>query len=244
MIPIYYDFHLHSCLSPCGSEDMTPANIAGMALVNGLQAFALTDHNTAKNCPAAAAHAKEYGLTFLPGMELTTQEEVHVLCLFARVEDALAFDSYVHERIQPVENKPDYFGHETIMNEKDEPVGEEPLLLINATTISFDSLQGLVEKYGGVMVPAHIDKSSNALLANLGFVPPDSHFTTVEYAHIENAERLEKENPYLASCRKITDSDAHYLENVNQAVNILHVKENTPEAILEVLRSGRSKRTE
>lgn len=240
MIPIFYDFHMHSCLSPCGDEGMTPANLVGMAFVKGLQAIALTDHNSAKNCPAAAAHAKEYGITFLPGMEVTTQEEVHVVCLFPTVEDALSFDSYVHERIQPVQNKPDFFGYERVMDENDTQIAEEPLLLINATTIPFDRLQTPVEERNGVMIPAHIDKSSNALLANLGFVPPDSRFTTVEYANPENAPRLEEENPYLKTCRWITDSDAHYLENISEPVHALHVPENTPESIISILKTGRS----
>ena len=240
MIPIFYDFHLHSCLSPCGDEDMTPANLVGMAMIKGLQAIALTDHNSSKNCPAAAKHAEEYGLTFLPGMELTTQEEVHVVCLFPTLEDALAYDAFVHERIQPVVNKPEYFGYERIMDENDCQTAEENLLLINATTIPFDKVQNLVESYHGVMIPAHIDKSSNALIANLGFVPPDSRFTCVEYANLDNAPALEEKNPYLKKCRKITDSDAHYLENINEAVHVLHVRENTPAGIIEMLRTPRN----
>lgn len=237
MIPIFYDFHMHSCLSPCGDEDMTPANLVGMAAVKGLQAIALTDHNSAKNCPAAAAHAKEYGITFLPGMEVTTQEEIHVVSLFSNLTDALGFDAFIHDHIQPIQNRPEYFGYERVMDENDVQTAEEPLLLINATTIPFDDLQPYVEKYHGVMIPAHIDKSSNALIASLGFVPPDSRFTTVEYARLENAPALEAANPYLATCRKITDSDAHYLENISEPVHVIHVPENTPEAILEVLKT-------
>ena len=239
MIPVFYDLHMHSCLSPCGDEDMTPANLVGMAFVKGLQVIALTDHNSSKNCPAAAKHAKEYGLTFLPGMELTTQEEVHVVCLFPTLSDALDFDAIVHERILPVENKPDFFGHERVMDENDCQIAEEKLLLINATSISFDQVQPLVEEHNGVMIPAHIDKSSNALISNLGFVPPDSHFTCAEYAYLSNAPALEEKNPYLKTCRKITDSDAHYLENINEAVNVLHVEENTPQAILHLLKTPR-----
>ena len=92
------DLHIHSCLSPCGDDDMTPGNIAGMAVLNGLQIVALTDHNTAKNCPAFFHAAKGYGLIPIAGMELTTAEDIHVVCLFRTLEDALDFDSFVESR--------------------------------------------------------------------------------------------------------------------------------------------------
>lgn len=237
MIPLFYDLHMHSCLSPCGDEDMTPGNLVGMAMIKGLQLIALTDHNSARNCPAAAKHAGEYGITFIPGMELTTQEEVHVVCLFPTLDDALSFDDYVHKRIQKVKNKPEYFGHERVMDEYDSQTAEEELLLINATSITFDSSQALVESFHGVMIPAHVDASSNGLLSNLGFVPPDSRFTTVEYHDLKKAPEIEKVNPYLAACRKICDSDAHYLENIHEAQYVLHVEENSPEAVIELLKS-------
>ena len=91
MIPLYYDLHIHSCLSPCGDDDMTPANLVGMAAVKGLDVIALTDHNSCKNCPAAMYHGANYGVTVIPGMELTTEEEVHVICLFPTLKDALAY---------------------------------------------------------------------------------------------------------------------------------------------------------
>ena len=238
MIPLFYDFHMHSCLSPCGDDDMTPANLVGMAFVNGLQAIALTDHNSSRNCPAAAVHAAEYGLTFVPGMELTTMEEVHVLCLFPNVERALKWSDYVYPRILNVKNKPEIFGNQRVMNEQDEQVDEIEKLLISATDISFDEVWDLMEEFGGVMVPAHVDGGSNALIANLGFVPPESRFRTAEFAHEENIPAFEKADPYFGTCRKIIDSDAHYLENISEAVHVLHVEENTPEAILKVLREG------
>ena len=101
MPELNYDLHIHSCLSPCGDDDMTPANIVGMAVIKGLDLIAVTDHNSCKNCPAVLTMADAYGLTALPGMELTTSEEVHVVCLFADLKDALAFDEYVYSRLMP-----------------------------------------------------------------------------------------------------------------------------------------------
>ena len=85
------DLHVHSCLSPCGDEDMTPGNIAGMAVLNGLDIVALTDHNSSKNCPAFFAQAKAQGIIPVAGMELTTAEDIHMICLFRTLEDALSF---------------------------------------------------------------------------------------------------------------------------------------------------------
>ena len=159
MIPLYYDLHIHSCLSPCGDDDMTPANLVGMAAVKGLDVIALTDHNSCANCPAAMYHGENYGVTVIPGMELTTEEEVHVICLFARLEDALAFDRLVYERLMPVPNREEIFGKQQVMNEKDEVTGTKEYLLINATSISFDEVFPLVRSYGGIAYPAHVDWS-------------------------------------------------------------------------------------
>ena len=216
-----YDLHIHSCLSPCGDMDMTPNNIAGMAMIKGLQIIALTDHNTCRNAPALIKAGEEYGLIVLPGMELTTQEEVHVVCLFAETQDALAFDSYVYERLIKVKNKVKIFGEQVMMNEMDEPIGEEEYLLINATEIPFDDVYDAVTSFNGIMIPAHLDKSTTSLISNLGMVPPDSKFTCAEVRHLEKLHGLMKEHPYLEHCRIISDSDAHYLEDINEAVNTL-----------------------
>lgn len=240
MIPIYYDFHIHSCLSPCGDDDMTPGNITGMALIKGLQAIALTDHNTARNCPAASKHAKEYGITFIPGMELTTQEEFHVVCLFPEIDAALDFDRYVYGRLLQINNKPEIFGEQYIMDENDEVAGVEKTLLISATDIGFDEVQPLVEARGGIIIPAHVDKSSTSIISNLGFIPESAEFTCAEFKNIERISEYEEKYPYFRKCRKITNSDAHYLENINEAVNCIHAEENTPESIINALRTPRS----
>ena len=216
-----YDLHIHSCLSPCGDMDMTPNNIAGMAMIKELNIIALTDHNTARNAPALMKAAEQYGLIVLPGMELTTQEEVHVVCLFAEAEDALAFDRYVYERLLKIRNKVKVFGEQVIMNEMDEPVGEEEFLLINATSIPFDDVYDIVSSFNGIMIPAHLDKSTTSLISNLGQVPPGSRFTCAEVKNLNRLHELLKANPYLEHCRIISDSDAHYLEDINEPVHTL-----------------------
>ena len=235
MAELYYDLHIHSCLSPCGDDDMTPANIAGMAMLKGLDVIALTDHNTCRNCPALMAAAAEYGVLAIPGMEINTSEEVHAVCLFETLEAALDFDAYVYERLIPFPNNEAIFGKQQIYNENDEVCGTEPNLLINATTISFDELWPLVRSFGGVMFPAHIDKTANSLIANLGFIPPDSRFTTAEVKDLKKLHGLKRENPYLEGCRIISNSDAHYLEHINEPDLQLSVREKSISGVLEAL---------
>ena len=230
-----YDLHLHSCLSPCGDDDMTPANIAGMAALKGLDVIALTDHNSCKNCPAAEHFAKEYGLVFVPGMELTTSEEVHAVCLFSGLEGAMEFDRYVCERLLPFPNNEEVFGKQQIYDQEDQVCGTVENLLINSTDISFDKLWDLVRLYGGVMFPAHIDKSANSLISNLGFVPTDSLFTAAEVKDLSKLHELKGSNPYLNTCQIINNSDAHYLEQIHEPRFTLETEERTREAVVRAL---------
>ena len=133
---IVYDFHIHSCLSPCGDKDMTPQNIVNMAKIMGYDAIALTDHNTCGNCEAVVRIGKEVGITVIPGMELCTSEEVHVVCLFPDCQKANEFSDYVYSTLPHVKNKPNIFGEQIKMDEKDETVGYEEKLLITASGIS------------------------------------------------------------------------------------------------------------
>lgn len=230
-----YDLHIHSCLSPCGDDDMLPSNIVGMAALKELDVIAVTDHNSCKNCPAVMKLAEAYGVMAIPGMELTTEEEVHVLCLFPDLKKALEFDELVHQKLMPFPNNEEVFGKQQIVDEDDNVIGNEPFLLINATSINFEEVYGLVTSYGGIMIPAHVDKSTTSLLANLGFVPEGSRFTCAEIKHIGFKEDILNKNPYLKGCNIIHDSDAHYLEYINEPENFIEVEEKSIEAVLKAL---------
>ncbi len=169
MEKVIYDLHTHSALSPCGDNDMTVNNMLNMAVLGGIQVMAITDHNSCKNCPAAVEVAKELPIDLIPGMELCTSEEVHVICLFGQLEQAMAFDAYVHDHLPPVKNRPEIFGEQRILNAADEIIGYEPYLLINATAISIEEVVPLVRRFGGICYPAHIDKSSTSVFSNLGY---------------------------------------------------------------------------
>ncbi|MCR5272636.1 MAG: PHP domain-containing protein [Lachnospiraceae bacterium] len=237
MMPLSYDLHIHSCLSPCGDDDMTPSNIVGMAKILGLDVVAITDHNSCKNCPSFAAAAHEYGILPIFGMELTTSEEVHVLCLFDNLEAALEYDKYVFDRIPDIPNNTEYFGNQLLYDTNDKNCGYVEKLLISATDISFDDVYDLLEKYDGVMIPAHINKPTTSLISNLGFIPPDSKFKTVEIQAKDDKGELIKAFPYLNDCRFIKDSDAHALHIINEAINFMHPEECDAKSILKYLKN-------
>ncbi len=212
------DLHIHSCLSPCGDEDMTPGNIAGMATLNGLQIVALTDHNSAKNCPSFYKAAKAYGLIPIAGMELTTAEDVHAVCLFRTLEAAMDFDSFVDSRRMKIKNKPDIFGRQLIIDENDEVSGEEEFLLINSSGISLDEAFSEVIKRDGVFFPAHIDRSSNGIISMLGDFPPEPNFTAYELNDIASLEDCRGRFPIITErgLIHVASSDAHYLTDISE----------------------------
>jgi PHP family Zn ribbon phosphoesterase len=235
MLKLSYDLHIHSCLSPCGDEDMTPSNIVGMSAIKSLDVIAVTDHNSCKNCSAVIKLAEDYDIIVLPGMELCTMEEVHVLCLFAELSQAMRFDAYVSEQLMKIPNDERAFGKQEICDENDNIIGIEPYLLINATNISFDYLGKLMQEYHGVYIPAHIDKNSNSLLSNLGFISPDADFLVAEFADLSHLEEISSKNPYLKQCNIITNSDAHYLGKINEAENFIYSESRSKSDILKAI---------
>ena len=230
MRTVRYDLHLHSCLSPCGDMDMTPCNMAGMAHLNELDLVALTDHNTVDNCPAFFAACGEYGIVPVAGMELTTAEDIHLLCLFETLSDALAFGGAVKEHRMKIKNRIEIFGEQPILNERDERIGEDPYFLPAATDLDLVAADALVKAHNGVCWPAHIDRDANGLLAVLGFFPPEPVFRI--------AELREAKNRALASDRSIVVcSDAHRLWEIGEAggTMTLDTDETEPEAVRRAL---------
>ncbi|MCQ2400562.1 MAG: PHP domain-containing protein [Lachnospiraceae bacterium] len=238
MFNISYDLHIHSCLSPCGDNAMTPANIAGMAAAKGLEAIALTDHNSSRNCGPFLAYCDAYGIIGIPGLEINTIEEVHAVCLFRTLEDALDFDSYVYDHLQKVPNNERIFGQQILMNDDEEEIGREPNLLINATDISFDEVWDLVRNRNGVMFPAHIDKDANSLTANLGFIPPGSQFKTVEIKDLKKLHKVRETHPFVNTCQVVSNSDAHYLDAIREPSLSLYVEEKSRDGIIDALLRG------
>lgn len=220
----YYDLHIHSCLSPCADNDMTPCNIAGMAAIKGLNIVALTDHNSTKNCRAFFTAAKRHGIVAVAGMELTTAEDVHMVCLFPTLEAAESFDAEYQSFRTLYKNRKDIFGDQLIMNGDDEVTGEEEHLLLNASTLSISDAEKLAKKYGAAAFPAHIDRDENGIIAALGCLPAEPDFHTVELRDGENIKPY-SEKYGLSSKLVLADSDAHYLWDINEAENYLELED-------------------
>ena len=210
----YYDLHVHSCLSPCADNDSTPASLAGMAAVIGLDVVALTDHNSARNCPAFFKAAEAYGIIPIAGMELTTSEDVHMICLFPTLEAALSFNDFVDEHIMRVKNRPDIFGEQLLCNELDEIEDRLDYLLSVATDISVETLPDEVRRYGGICYPAHIDRDSNGIIAILGALPDFPTFNTVEMRDTEKLSEY-REKYGLDGKNVVFSSDSHMLGVMN-----------------------------
>lgn len=234
----YSDLHMHSCLSPCGDADMTPNNLVNMSVLNGLEIIALTDHNTCKNCPAAAKVAQEAGIVLVPGMELCTSEEAHIVCLFPTVDKAMEFDAYVEKHIPPIPNKPEVFGEQLILNELDETVGHVEPLLITATDISVDNVVELTAKFGGASFPAHIDKSAYSVISSLGIFPDYAGFCVAELSSRGDENYIRTLSPALSTMPFIRNSDAHYLENIPDANFQIELPELSAEALIEFIRGS------
>ena len=231
-----YDLHIHSCLSPCGDNDMTPYNLTNMAKICGCDIIALTDHNTCLNCESAMKAGENIGLTVVPGMELCTSEEIHCICLFPELKNALSFSDYVKSTLPPVKNKEKIFGNQYIMNEADGILGSFDLLLTTASGISIEGLDSLMNDYGGLWYPAHIDRNSYSVISALGDFP-DSLETSVFELTYDADEKLYREK-YPSTKDKILlrSSDAHYLENLMTEKMEIEPEDNSIKGLFEVLR--------
>lgn len=231
----FYDLHIHSCLSPCGDMDMTPNNLVNMAKLLGLDVIALTDHNSSLNCEAAMAVGREIGLFVIPGMELTTSEDIHAVCLFPTLEKALAWNEYVDAHRIKIRNRSEIYGRQVIMNERDEEVGEVEHLLLPATEISIMNAYQKVKEFSGICYPAHIDRDSLSILSVLGEIDEMCGFRTAELADKSKLAALKELHPILNRLSIVTDSDAHYLENMREAENSLELSELTAQSVLAAL---------
>ncbi len=240
MVDVYYDLHIHTALSPCGHEDMTPNNIVNMCLLNGLDVIAITDHNTCGNAGAVMEVAKDTDLLVIPGMEVETAEEVHVVCLFATLPQAEAFEEQLAKTRPKVPNKPGIFGTQLYLDAEDNVTGECQQLLLMANGMGLYALVPMVAAFGGVAIPAHIDRPSNSIMSNLGSMPPDLGVSVVEFSrysdpktYLEANKRLfSKEYPYISS------SDAHDLGTIAERIHCLCFEQKpTAEAVIDKLRT-------
>jgi PHP family Zn ribbon phosphoesterase len=231
-----FDLHLHSCLSPCGDSAMTPATIAGMCRLAGLDVAALTDHNSTGNCAAFCEAARRYGLLGIPGMELCTVEEVHVVCLLPSLVAAAAFGAEVYRSLPDCDNNRKVFGPQIYMDVEDRILGEEKRMLAAASAIGIYEVPALMEKYGGVAYPAHVDRPAFSLLSNLGLWDPDLRFPLAELSR-NCPEHFVENRPDLMGVPTIMASDAHYIEQITDASQWMEIPRLEASSVLAWLKN-------
>ena len=224
------DLHIHSCLSPCAENDMTPGNIAGMAHIKGLDIIAVADHNAARNLLAVEACCAAMGVVLLPAIEVTTAEEVHALCYFPTVAAAMAMDARLDEVRLPIPHSEKLGLQQLIMDEDDNVLGEIKLWLPPAVGFTLDETVALAGELGGLVVPAHINRGSTGLLQALGFLPPDAGFAALEISPTAPAPLCD-----LGRYKILSSSDAHRLEDIAEREHFLELPDVSRQALFDAL---------
>jgi len=189
-----------------------------MSYIKGLNIISVTDHNSTKNLPAIIK-VSDNKIKIIPGIEVTTKEEVHVLCYFKNLYEASEFGDIIYESLPNIINNPVLFGQQNIYNEDDEIIGNLDKLLLSAASFSLKELDFMIKEYHGIMVPAHINKKSNSILGILGFIPDNLEFTFVEiYNKSDINDKL------LKKYKLLINSDAHILTDISEPVNYMEIK--------------------
>jgi PHP family Zn ribbon phosphoesterase len=230
------DLHIHSALSPCSDNDMTPNNIVNMAFLKGLDIIAVTDHNSTENCNAVVDCGKKRGVIVVPGMELETREEVHLVCLFPGVAEAYKMQNIVYNALPDIENREDIFGQQIVMDEEDNITGYLKRLLLTASSLSIDEAFMHVSSLGGVIIPAHVDRDSYSIISNLGIIPKTPKMKYLEVSKACDVEMFTQNNPYLKDFNIIKSSDAHTLGDLFERESSIELDELSIECLLYTLR--------
>jgi len=220
------DLHIHTVLSPCGDIEMTPVNIISRAVEEGLKIIGITDHNSTLNCKEVKRVGADKGVFVLCGAEITTKEEVHVLCFVE--EDRLdELQRYIDNSIVKIPNDPDVFGYQLAVNASEEVVAQIDYLLISATDKSIEEVCEFVHSLDGIFIPAHIDKGSNSVYSQLGFLPFGLDADALEITQRADGTLLAEKDKSVRGKNFIKSSDAHYQEQIGSAYTFLKIKEFT-----------------
>ncbi len=216
---------MHSALSPCGDNDMTPNNIVNMAILKNLDIIAVSDHNSAENVRVIMERGARKDLIVVPAMEIETAEEVHVLSLFPDLESCLSVQQQVYEHLPKIKNKEEIFGEQLVLNEEDEEVDRREGLLIVATTLSINEVFSIVNAAGGTAIPAHVDRDSHSVISNLGAIPDELPVVNIELSRNCDRDLFLEKHPELRKYGILRDSDAHYLWDISERENYIETEQ-------------------
>lgn len=210
------DLHIHTCLSPCADLTMSPKRVVEKAAEKKLDFIAICDHNSAENVRAAVKAGLRSKVKVLPGMEVTTIEEVHILALFAEAGQALTLQEKVYETLPDEENKEEIFGEQIIANEFDEVEGFNKRLLLSATTFPVKELVRQIHEIGGLAIAAHVDREAYSIIGQLGFIPEDLELDALEISANTTHASARDRFPGIEKFPLLSSSDAHYLEDIGK----------------------------
>lgn len=224
------DMHIHSCLSPCGDLQMTPQKIIKQALDKKLDVIAIADHNSGKNLKPIVELGLKNGLSVIPGMEICSSEEVHVLGLFGSIDSAAEMQNIVYENLSG-ESDPDIFGMQVVGNEKDEVEGFENKLLIGAVDFTLEEIVNHIHRLDGLAIASHIDRESYSVIGQLGFIPSNVEFDALEISASLSKERINQFKEEFSNYQLIQNSDAHFLNDIGKCTTQFFIEEPTFEEI-------------
>jgi PHP family Zn ribbon phosphoesterase len=207
------DLHIHTVLSACAEIEMLPEFILERVQQLGLSLIAITDHNSAENMAAMLATAEGTDVTVLPGMEVQTREEVHLLCLFDTLEQVILWQEEVYAHLPPLKNKEDVLGVQVVIH-ADGDLGYNERLLLTSTSFSVEEVVQRVHDLNGLCIPAHVDRPAYSIIANLGFIPPDLGIVGVEISHLVSLKEARTRFPQLERYSLVASSDAHRLKDM------------------------------
>jgi 3',5'-nucleoside bisphosphate phosphatase len=205
------ELHSHTVLSPCAEVEMIPPLIVQTVIEKGINLLAVTDHNASANVIAVQQAARDTGLIVLPGMELQTREEVHLLCLFDTLEQLEAWQTLVDDHLPPLENDIEHFGEQFVVDAEGDFIRRELRLLLTSTDLSLEEAVGAVNAIDGLAIPAHIDRKANGLLALLGFVPTQVAVNALELSRHISIDVAPLRYPQIRGYPLVQDGDAHRL---------------------------------
>jgi predicted metal-dependent phosphoesterase TrpH len=220
---------------------MSPKKIVRQSLAVGLDLIAICDHNTAENTGAVMIEGRKRGLGVLPGIEICSREEVHIIALFDQLEKTMAMQDIIYDHL-PGKNNPEVFGHQVIANERDEVLGENPRLLIGATKLPLHKIVEKTHKLGGLSLSSHVDRTAYGIIGQLGFIPPDLKIDGVEVSHRVALQKARDTIPAIGDLPCVASSDAHFLEDIGKAHTVFLMACPSLEEIRRALAGRRDRR--
>ncbi|MGB3345970.1 MAG: PHP domain-containing protein [Candidatus Humimicrobiia bacterium] len=213
--PYVADLHIHTVLSPCAEIEMIPKLIINKALSKKIDILAITDHNSAENVKAVIEAANGTKVKIFPGVEVETKEEVHIICIFDELKEALELQKIIYRNLPNLKNKEKIFGSQLVVNSKGEFIRKNERLLLTATSLSIEDIVKKVKELDGICYPAHIDRSSYSIISNLGFIPPQLNFLAVEISLNADIYDILQKYKNLKNYTIISSGDAHRLSELS-----------------------------